>query len=337
MHDLNEAIRLTKSVANFWVNRGNFWHTKGNYDKAIEDYSQAIRLRPDYALAFSNRGNSWSAKREYDKAIEDCKEALSLNPGDSRTKHIMNISQRKKDEQSKINKERSEDTRFTSEEKQTINEQTVANAVQATELERREIAESIKKEYSEQLGKKLETAVEQIEHDTKEFRKDHRSNLRYSNILRVLAMFFLAITAVWVVGIFWFIHYHFLAGGTLGNWGLIAWIPVVTVISTPFVVIWWMLQRWSFELKTLAYGFQRKAILEERILLFFRNDPERLKEMQKLYVVHWMEKSPLEVMLAINGKGKNIGRENSSASALLKEMLDSVSKIIGKDDNPLSS
>ena len=334
LSNFNEAIRLMPGDAYFWLNRGNSWHAKREYDKAIEDYKHAILLKPDYALAFSNRGNSWSAKGEYDKAIEDCREALGLNPGDIRTQHIMDISQRKKDERGK---DKNDDARLTPEEQESIRDQVIARAIQASELERKAITEDIKREYSEKLGKELESAVEKVVQDTTEFRENYKSNLRYSRILRVLGIISLATIVVWMVVSFLFIHYHFLGSGTLGNWGLIAWIPVVTVISMPFVVIWWMLQRWSFELKTLAYGFQRKAILEERILLFFRNDPERLKEMQKLYVVHWMEKSPLEVMLAINGKSKNVTRENSSASALLKEMLDSINKIIDKDDTPLSS
>ena len=90
----------------------------------------------------------------------------------------------------------------------------------------------------------------------------------------------------------------------------IAWIPFVLVGSLPFVLLWWMLQRLSYESKTLAYGFQRKAIVEERLFHYFGDDPERLKQKQKIYLVHWMEKSPLEVMLAIGGKSKGMGGGN---------------------------
>lgn len=98
--------------------------------------------------------------------------------------------------------------------------------------------------------------------------------------------------------------------------------PIFTALTIPFFLLIWLLLRWGYETKTISYAFQRKAVLEERILLYFNNDSEKLKDMQELFVAHWMEKSPLEVMLAIAGKRKHGGEAPMDAlSGKLEEIL----------------
>ena len=41
------------------------------HDKAIADLNEAIRLLPSYANYYLDRGQCWAAKEEYDKAIAD--------------------------------------------------------------------------------------------------------------------------------------------------------------------------------------------------------------------------------------------------------------------------
>ena len=109
-------------------------------------------------------------------------------------------------------------------------------------------------------------------------------------------------------------------GNTLSPLRLLPWLPVVTAISAPFFLWWWGLQRRRYETLTLAYGFQRKKIVEERVDIYSRKFPELHKDLLKVYVLHWMEKSPLEVMLAIGGKSKGMGGASSAATELLREM-----------------
>lgn len=326
--DYNEAIRRQPDNALAWNGRGIAWRIKGELDKSLTDHNKAIQIKPSFAYFWVSRGNVWLVKGEFDKAVTDCNEALRLEPDNSYAQTTINLAQEGKEGQGKTVNEQTKAPPWTSEEKEIIRNQTVANMMQITEPERRTIAEDIKKEYSEQLEKELRAAVERIIKDTEEFRGDYKSNMKYARWLRIIAMGALGLIGLGIAIIFWFIYC--LEKNSLGEWGLIPWIPVVTAMSVPFIAAWWMLQRWSFELKTLAYGLHRKAILEERILLFFNNDAERLKEMQKLYIVHWMEKSPLEVMLAIGGKSKSKG--NSPASTLLSKVIDSV-KTLDKGSN----
>ena len=59
------------------------WNKKGDYDKAIADSNEAIKLNKTYAKAYNNRGVALSRKRDYDKAIADFNQAIKLNPKDA--------------------------------------------------------------------------------------------------------------------------------------------------------------------------------------------------------------------------------------------------------------
>lgn len=295
--DYTEAISLSPNYVKALAARGRAWNEKNDPDSALADLNDAINLKPEDVVALVNRGYTWILRGEWDRAIEDCNKALSLEPSFQRA----------------------------------VVTQAMAIALKSSEPMYRRITENIQREYSRRLKKELKTAIEQITEDTKEFRNGYKSNLEDSNQLRAMAIRLLCGIGFGAAAVFVLIY--FLEKGSLGNWGLIPWIPVVTAISAPFFVAWWMLQRWSFELKTLAYGFHRKAILEERILLHFRDDRERLKDLQKIYIVHWMEKSLLEVMLTIGGKNKDVGKRNSPVSTLLESAENIIRKVSKGTDN----
>lgn len=296
INDYDTAIHLNRNESGAWFCRGKARVKKGEYDKAIFDFNEAIRLQPNDEAILYHRSNVWLRKSEFEKAIDDCEAALRLNPSYQKA----------------------------------INNRNSAIALRTGKMEGEKFAEKMKEEYNERLEKELESAVEQITEDQTEFRETYKSNLKYSKWLRIITIVFSIIIGLGVIGIFWFIYD--IEKDSLGGWKLVPWVPVVTAISVPFVAAWWILQRWSFELKTLAYGFHRKAILEERILLFFRNDRERLKDLQKIYVIHWMEKSLLEVMLTIGGKGKSMGEANSPTTTLLESAENIIDKADKKND-----
>ena len=54
--DCNEAIRLDRTDAMAFGNRGDVWYIKVDYDKALADYNEAIRLDPKNAMALQRPG-----------------------------------------------------------------------------------------------------------------------------------------------------------------------------------------------------------------------------------------------------------------------------------------
>lgn len=171
---------------------------------------------------------------------------------------------------------------------------------------------------------------EQIEAGIQELRKGEMELMGKSEKLRYWTIALVVMFALVLVFTFRQIYLIEIGDGRFNPYTFLSWIPFVLVMSLPFVLLWWMLQRWSYETKTLAYGFQRKRIVEERIFHFFDSDEKFFKELWKIYVVHWMEKSPLEVMLSIGGKGKSMGGGNSPTAALL-ESAGSVADRTSKD------
>lgn len=99
---------------------------------------------------------------------------------------------------------------------------------------------------------------------------------------------------------------YYIEKDSLGPIRLLIWLLAVTAIFLPLFVRYLALQTRRYECLTLAYGFQRKAIVEERLFRYAGENGQLRDELLKVYLVHWMEKSPLEVMLAIGGKSKNM-------------------------------
>ncbi len=77
--DLNQAIALDPSNADFYIDRGRAWLSLNEHKRAIDDFTGAIRLNPD-SQAYLERGDVYTRMREYDKAIEDYERAVTLSP-----------------------------------------------------------------------------------------------------------------------------------------------------------------------------------------------------------------------------------------------------------------
>ena len=287
----DKAIGLDPARAEPWNGKGLAYAEKKAWDDAIDHYDESLRRNPDYAEALYNRGNAWTGKQKWKQAIANYEQAIRLKP----------------------------------DYKEAIHNRAVALALQSSDAEFKELAQNFKNQYDERLQGELELAVVKLTKESKEFRKKEKQNMSWSIGLRICSIVLLAIFAFGLFLVFREIYLVEVKNGGLKPTSFLSWVPAVIAISSPLFLLWWMLQRWSYELKTLAYGFQRKAILEERILLFFRNDREKLKRMQELYIAHWMDKSPLEVMLSIGSRGKSM--DSSLAKDLLSKLLDKLSNV----------
>lgn len=331
LEDCNKAIRLNPSHGPAWAARGFVWSQKNEQDKALVDYDEAIRLEPERAEIWSNRGFAWAQKGDLEKAISDCSEAIRLKPKYAPFWNARGAVWARQGEYDKAISDYNEALRLNPEDKGVIHNRAAALAMKASEAERTELAERLRKEFSEQLEKDLQAAKGQVIADTEDFQKEENENMNRSEKLRKYAMGVLIFIVLALLIGFWKIYCIETSqnqNGEFDNWTFLSWMPAVTALSSPLFLLWWMLQRWSYETKTLAYGFQRKRIVEERIFRFSGDDEKLRKELLKIYIVHWMEKSPLEVMLAIGGKGKSMGGGSSPTATL----LESAENIIDKTD-----
>jgi lipoprotein NlpI len=81
MADCNEAIKLDRTFAPAYINRGNAHLNKGAFDSAFNDFNEAVRLDPKSAWALNARGDLYKAKGEFDHALADYNQAIQLDPG----------------------------------------------------------------------------------------------------------------------------------------------------------------------------------------------------------------------------------------------------------------
>ena len=151
--------------------------------------------------------------------------------------------------------------------------------------------------------------------DTEEFRRAGEDNMKASDKWRQMALLILVLTGVALLSAFASISFAIGPGLAKPLVFLIA-VPALITAAAPFLLLAWMMNRWAFEAKTLAYGFQRKAIVEERLFRYAGDNARLREELLKIYLVHWMEKSPLEVMLALGGKSKGMGASSPTAALL---------------------
>ena len=73
--------------AAFFGFRGVILNAMGEYDLAIADFGKSIRIDKSYAISFNNRGYAYQRKRMSKEALEDYTEAINLSP-----KHRSSIS-----------------------------------------------------------------------------------------------------------------------------------------------------------------------------------------------------------------------------------------------------
>jgi lipoprotein NlpI len=81
LNDCNEAIRIDRTLAAAYLNRGNVYLSKSDMDHALADFNEALRLDPKNAWAYAERGNLYKNKGDLDHAFEDLNEAIKLDPG----------------------------------------------------------------------------------------------------------------------------------------------------------------------------------------------------------------------------------------------------------------
>ena len=328
--DCTEGLLQQSNNIYAWLNRGNAWAKKGEYDEAIADYNRAIHLEPNFTVAWSSRGEAWYGKGEYDKAIDDLSEALRLGPNSSNAWRIRGDAWRRSGKYDEAIADYNKALHFFPENEEIKQNLNVALALQASEAEREEIIENLKLEYNKKLKEGMDKSVGKILEDETEFRFSHAINRRASFLLRLLAVIILLIiSCVWgylFVRLFDFDTQKELQA--LDQNLFFSWAPILATFTTPLLLLVWLLLRWGYETKTVSYAFQWRATLEERILLYFRNDIKTLKDMQKFFVTHWMENSPLEVMLIIGGKRKH--GEETPMDALTEKLKELTGNFKGK-------
>ncbi len=69
-----------RTLADYFVRRGNAYQGKQNYDTAIADYTEAIRIVHKYALAFKRRALAKEKKGDKVGAAADMASAKKINP-----------------------------------------------------------------------------------------------------------------------------------------------------------------------------------------------------------------------------------------------------------------
>jgi lipoprotein NlpI len=78
--DCNEAIRIDRTYAPAYVNRGNAYLNKADFEHAFGDFNEAIRLDPKNAWAYTARGNLYKNKGDLDHALADLNDSIRLDP-----------------------------------------------------------------------------------------------------------------------------------------------------------------------------------------------------------------------------------------------------------------
>lgn len=81
LNDCNEAVRINRTLAAAYLNRGNVYLSNSDTDHALADFNEALRLDPKNAWAYAERGNLYKNKGDLDHALEDLDEAIKLDPG----------------------------------------------------------------------------------------------------------------------------------------------------------------------------------------------------------------------------------------------------------------
>ena len=85
LNDMNEALTLQPSEAEYYVIRAQVRYNLDDYNGALDDYSYAIELTPDNYIAYYNRGILRAEIKDINRAIDDFTAVLKMNPDDYRT------------------------------------------------------------------------------------------------------------------------------------------------------------------------------------------------------------------------------------------------------------
>ena len=78
--DLNQAVRLNPNFADAYSSRGFAHRAAGRLDRAISDFDQAIRLDVKFSVAYNNRADVYIEMGQPERALPDLDEAIKLDP-----------------------------------------------------------------------------------------------------------------------------------------------------------------------------------------------------------------------------------------------------------------
>ena len=76
----DKALRVKKTYAPVFSNRGNSLKELNRFDEALQSYDQAIALKPDFTEAYTNRGATLHALKRFDEAVRSYDQAIALMP-----------------------------------------------------------------------------------------------------------------------------------------------------------------------------------------------------------------------------------------------------------------
>ena len=79
---LNNLIKMDKTNADAFYNRGWVYVYKGDLQKAVKDYTKAIEIKKRYVDAYYNRGLVYVKMKKYQQAIKDFSEAIKMKPNE---------------------------------------------------------------------------------------------------------------------------------------------------------------------------------------------------------------------------------------------------------------
>lgn len=284
--------------ADKWIDRADRCFKDGDYNRSIRIYSYVLRRMATNIRALTGRGDAWMEKKKYVQAYTDYEKAFNLNPSDKEIAHKRRFAFA---------------LQFSEEEDKVLKKH--------LEEERKIIIERFKKERREELKKELRTAIKQITIDPEELRKEAKRNERQSEFFRYCAISTVFLIFVWTLSVFINPTYFHI----LDIYSPFLRLPIAVAPSFPLMILVWLFLRWRYEAKILSYAFQRKAILEDRINVYFHSEPDRFQEMRKIYITHWIDKSPVELMLDIGTKNKKDGSGSGSdipAEAVLDKLAE---------------
>ena len=302
-------------VSNEWIDRWIGIAEKrfeiGNYSSAIRHYSYVLSRIPTNTRALIGRGDAWMKKGDYIRAFTDYDKAFRLEPENEDIARSRTLA---------LALQSSEKERIALKEHAELEHKKIKEHFEA---ERKAIAERLEEEYRKKLEEELDTVIEQITADPEELRKEARRNMDQSERFRIYAVMTVCAIPVWILVAFITLGSHQI----FGAYAPFVWLPLATASAFPLVMLMWLFLRWRYEAKILSYAFHRKVIVEDRINAYFRGDSERFKKMLKIYITHWIDKSPVELMLDIGGRGKGKNKRKGKSDIPTEILLDKLTEL----------
>jgi tetratricopeptide (TPR) repeat protein len=90
---LETALRIDPGHPEALVNAGILWERRGQLEEAVAAWRAALRSDPSRAVAHARLGAALLARGDVDEARRHLREALRLDPSDTRSRHLLGISE----------------------------------------------------------------------------------------------------------------------------------------------------------------------------------------------------------------------------------------------------